>query len=350
MPLLTTTIGSYPKPDFVPIPDWFQASSGPDTSNPTKSYLAALAKMGQEAEALFSRGVQQVIDDQLEAGIDIPTDGEIRRENYIHYHCRHLEGIDFERLTEKALRAGAYSAELPTITGPVKARAPFLPQDWKSAQACSDRPVKVTLPGPMTIVDTTANTYYDDEEKLGADLADAINAEVRALAEAGCTWIQVDEPVFARKAEIALAYGVEHLNRCFHAVPKGVTRVMHMCCGYPDCLDRDDYPKADPESYFRLAEAVDRAGIDAVSLEDAHRPNDLTLLERFPSITVILGVVTIAKSRIETVEEIRARLKAALGHIDAERLIAAPDCGLGMLGRDLARAKLKNLCQAARLV
>ena len=169
-----------------------------------------------------------------------------------------------------------------------------------------------------------------------------------AWTEAGCTWIQVDEPVFARKPEAALDYGVENLNRCFHGVPKTVNRVMHMCCGYPNEIDQDEYPKADPESYMTLARAVDESSIDVVSLEDAHRHNDLTLLERFPNTRVIFGAIAIAKSRVEPVEEIRARLEEALGHIDRDRLIAAPDCGLGFLGRDLAMTKLRNLCEAAR--
>ncbi len=348
MALLTTTLGAYPKPDFVPIPDWFRAEEGPDMQYPTAGYLKALADMGAEAEALFARGVEQVVGDQVEAGIDVPTDGEVRRENYIHYHCRHIEGIDFDTLTSKEVRGGAYTAELPSVTGPVRARGHFLVADFKLAQSFTDRPVKITMPGPMTIADTTVNLHYDDEARLGADLAAAINAEVLALAEAGCRWIQVDEPVFARKPGTALAYGVANLDRCFDGLPEGVNRVMHMCCGYPDRLDRDDYPKADSGAYFRLADAVDRTCIDAVSIEDAHRPNDLSLLERFANSKVILGVVAIASSRIETIEEIRARLEAALGHIEAERLIAAPDCGLGLLGRGLARAKLRNLCAAAR--
>jgi len=349
MPLLTTTIGAYPKPDYVPIPDWFKIAAGPDTSQPTRDYATALSRLGDEAEALFARATQEVIDDQIGAGIDIPTDGEVRRENYIHYHCRHLDGIDFENLTRRALRAGAYDADLPTITGAVRAREPFLTHDWKVAQAFTDRPVKMTLPGPMTIADTTADLFYNDPRELGADLATALNREVRALAEAGCRWIQVDEPVFARKPAEALAYGIDHLDRCFHGVPAGtgVHRVMHMCCGYPDRLDRDDYPKADPSAYRQLADAVNQALLDVVSIEDAHRYNDLSLLDRFSRKTVILGVVAIAKSRVEPVEEIRARLEAALAHIDAERLIAAPDCGLGLLGRDLAKAKLANLCEAA---
>ena len=347
MPLMTTTIGAYPKPDFVPIPDWFRAEEGPDTSRPTGGYLEAIARMGEEAETLFARGVAEAVADQVEAGIDVPTDGEIRRENYIHYHCRHIEGIDFDTLTPKAVRGGTYTAELPSITGPVRARDHFLADDWRLAQSCTDRPVKITMPGPMTIADTTVDLHYDDARRLGADLAEAVNAEVRSLAEAGCRWIQIDEPVFARKPDQALDYGVEHLERCFHGVPDGVHRVMHMCCGYPDRLDRDDYPKAEREAYFRLADAVEASCAEAVSLEDAHRHNDLALLERFAKTRVILGVVAIAKSRVEPVEEIQSRLAAALDHIDAERLIAAPDCGLGLLGRDLARTKLANLCAAA---
>jgi 5-methyltetrahydropteroyltriglutamate--homocysteine methyltransferase len=348
MRLQTTTIGAFPKPGYVPISDWFQGAEGPDTVHPTEGYSAQLERVaGEEAEGLFVRAAQEVIADQLAAGIDIPTDGEVRRENYIHYHCRHLDGIDFETLTEKELRGGAYSASLPTITGPVAARDRFLPHDWKAAQGFTDRPVKVTMPGPMTITDTVANSYYGDDAKLGADLAAAINVELLALAEAGCTHIQIDEPVFARKPELALSYGFENLERCFHGAPGGVVRTVHMCCGYPDRLDNPDYPKADRDAYLAIADAIEQSTIQAVSLEDAHRHNDLRLLEHFKRTSVIFGAVAIAKSRVETVDEIRERLRAAQEHIDAERLIAAPDCGLGLLGRDLAVAKLTNLCTAA---
>lgn len=347
MRLRTTTIGAYPKPGYVPITDWFQGGEGPDTISPTHGYAAQMAGAGDEAEALFTRAAHEVIADQVEAGIDIPTDGEVRRENYIHYHCRHLDGIDFQRLTEKELRGGAYSATLPTVTGRIAARGPFLPHDWRAAQAATGRPVKVTLPGPMTISDTVANDFYDDAAVFGADLAAALNAEVLALAEAGCAHIQIDEPVFARKPGPALDYGFENLERCFHGAPASVIRTVHMCCGYPDRLDNPDYPKADTAAYFRLAGAIEESSIQAISLEDAHRHNDLALLEAFATTSVIFGAVAIARSTLESVEEIRERLRAALQHIDADRLIAAPDCGLGLLGRDLAKAKLANLCAAA---
>jgi 5-methyltetrahydropteroyltriglutamate--homocysteine methyltransferase len=218
------------------------------------------------------------------------------------------------------------------------------------AQDCTDRPVKITMPGPMTITDTVADAHYDDPARLGRDLAATLNAEVFALAEAGCRHIQIDEPVFARQPENALAYGFENLERAFHGAPDGVVRTVHMCCGYPDSLDNADYPKAPQDSYGRIAAAIEDSSIMAVSIEDAHRHNDLALLEAFRTTSVILGVVAIAKSRVEPVEEIRARLDGALEHIDAGRLIAAPDCGLGLLGRELALAKLRNLGAAAHSI
>jgi len=347
MPLTTTCIGAFPKPDCLPEFDWFQAEGGPDTAHPTAQYAAAIAEMGAAAEVRFVEAAGRVIADQEAAGIDIVTDGEVRRENYIYYHCRHLDGFDFDKLTEQDVRGGNYTAWLPTIRGPVKPREAFLPHDWRAAQALTERPVKVTIPGPMTIADSVADAHYGDQNSLGADLGEAINVEVRRLAEAGCRHIQVDEPLFARRVEDALDYGFDNLERCFHGCPETVTRTVHMCCGYPDRLDNPDYPKALKDSYFRLAEAVDRSSIQAVSVEDAHRPNDLSLLERFAETTVIFGVVAIAKSRVESVEELRDRLAKALEHIDAERLVAAPDCGLGILGRDLAVAKLTNMAKAA---
>ena len=350
MPIMTTCIGAYPKPDYVPMRDWFQVEHGlTDTAGEvTRGASRLLADGGVEAEALYRRATGEAIADQVACGVDIPTDGEQRRENYIHYHCRHLTGFDFEDLTSRTLRDGAYTAELPTIRGKIAPDGEhFLDRDFAVAQGFTDRPVKITVPGPTTIMDTCANAHYRNERELAFDLAAAINFEIRALAEAGCRTIQVDEPLFARNVKRALAYGVEYLDRCFDGVPETVTRVMHMCCGYPEHLDDTAYHKADPSSYFRLARAVDASTIDHISLEDAHRHNDLSLLENFRESTVILGSVAIAQSQVETIEDIAARLTAALAHIDEDRLMAAPDCGLAMLGRDLAMEKLRNMCIAA---
>jgi len=349
MPLQTTTIGAYPKPDYVTLPDWFRCG-GPNSTDPTGAHTAYLREAGAEIEETLDRATREAVRDQVDAGIDVPSDGEIRRDNYIHYHCRHLAGFDFENLTEKVMRTGAWTAKVPTIRGPVAAGAPFLVRDWRIAQAETERPVKITVPGPLTITDTVADAYYGDERQVGVALAEALNVEIKALAEAGCRWIQVDEPLFARYPDRALAYGLDNLERCFHGVPKEATRAMHMCCGYPERVDQEDFPKAERSAYFALAEALEDTSVGAVSIEDAHRHNDLGLLERFQRIRVIFGAVAIAKSRVEPVEEIVERLRAALEHIDAQRLIAAPDCGLGMLSRATARAKLANLVAAANAV
>ncbi len=350
MALLTTTIGAFPKPAYVPISDWFTAAGGTDTDQPTKRYTAEMSQAAGGAEALFRKAVREVIADQFAAGIDIPTDGEVRRENYIHYHCRHLMGIDFAVITERKMR-GHYVAQVPTITGPVRAGASFLAAEWVLAQKDSKQPVKVTLPGPMTIANSVADAHYGNAERLDRDLATALNTEVRALATAGCRHIQIDEPLFARQPERALRYGIGNLERCFDGVDETVTRTMHMCCGYPSGLDLPNYPKAPMDSYSELAEAIDQTCIDAVSLEDAHRYNDLkTLLVRFRNTIVIFGSIAIANSEIEPVQQIAGRLRTALTHIEAERLWVAPDCGLGLLGRERAMAKLRNMCEAARQV
>ncbi|MGY8997227.1 MAG: cobalamin-independent methionine synthase II family protein [Alphaproteobacteria bacterium] len=340
MPIKTTCIGAWPKPDYVPHMDWFH-----ETAHAGEASAEGMSET--ERTAIFDRATQEAVADQAALGIDIPTDGEIRRPNYVHYHCSHISGFELDTLTECSMRNGAWIAEVPTFTTKIEAGKPFLVRDWQVAQSATDKPVKITIPGPLTISDSTADLAYGDRRAWCADLADALNVEIRRLAEAGCRHIQVDEPLFARLPDQALAFGVENLERCFAGVPDSVTRTMHMCCGYPDKLDETDYVKADPEVYQRLASAVDDSLIDAVSIEDAHQHNDLSLLEKFANTTVIFGAVEIASSRIESVDEIVGRLRAALDHIDADRLMAAPDCGLIMLGSDLTRAKLTNLVLAA---
>jgi 5-methyltetrahydropteroyltriglutamate--homocysteine methyltransferase len=349
MTLLTATIGAYPKPAYLTVPDWFQDGDTVQTDS-VSAYNEYALRLEENTEELMDRAAQEVVQEQVDLGIDFPTDGEVRRENYIHYHCRHLEGIDFSKLTEKSMRSGAWVNKVPTITGPVRGGEHFLVRDWKIAQAATGRPITVTIPGPLTLNDSLYNAYYGDERQLCKALAEALRHEVLALAEAGCQRIQIDEPLFARQLDKALAFGIENLERCFHNLPDSVTRITHICCGYPAKVDDEHYCKADRAAYFQLATPLDAAEIDAVSLEDAHSNNDLTLLEYFRQTTVIFGVITIARSRIEQVDEITVRLQKALEHIDAERLIAAPDCGLAMLDHATVTEKLRNMVQAAKIV
>jgi 5-methyltetrahydropteroyltriglutamate--homocysteine methyltransferase len=349
MALLTTTIGAYPKPDYVPVPDWFQEEST-IAKNPTEAYDIYLRNRPSDIEELLDRATREVVGEQVNVGIDVPTDGEIRRENYVHYHCRHLNGVDFAHLTEKTMRCGAWVGAVPTITGDIRAEEPFLLRDWQTAQSVTERPIKITLPGPMTIIDSLADSHYGDENKLGQALARALNVEIQALVKAGCPWIQIDEPLLVREPEKALSSGIENLERCFHDVPQTVRRAVHACCGYPDTLDNEHFHKAEQHAYSRLADRLDASAIDEVSIEDAHLHNDLVLLEHFKRTTVTLGVIGIARTRVESVDEIVGRLREALAHIDAERLIVAPDCGLAMLKRETVLSKLKNMTEAARTV
>jgi len=346
--ILTTTIGSYPKPDYLKIPDWFQGEKGTDAEYPTKGWEEAIKSLGSDFEAIINKATQEIISDQIECGIDIITDGEVRRENYIHYHCRFLKGIDFDNLTKQTARTGNYDCYLPTIVNKVEFDKPFLSNEFKINQKFSSKPVKVTIPGPLTITDTIADDYYKDNKKLGIDLSIAINNEVKILADSGCNYIQIDEPLFARKTEEALNFGIENLERCFHGIPNEIEKIVHICCGYPDKVDAINYPKAPVNSYNNLASYLEDSSVNTISIEDAHRHNDLKLLEDFKTKKIIFGLIKIASSEIEEVEEIRTRIKDCLNHIDTERLIAAPDCGLGYLSRDMAKIKLKNLSTAAK--
>ena len=347
--MLTTVIGAYPKPEYLKITDWFNAKGGTDTANPTKLYEDEIKKMGIDAESIFDKAAKEVIRDQLDCGIDIITDGEIKRENYIHYHCRHLNGVDFNTLTEKVARTGNYKCWLPTVTNKISATDPFLVDEWKSNQSLSNKPVKVTIPGPMTITDTISNTHYTSDEEMGYDLAIAINTEIKRLVDAGCKYIQVDEPLFARKPDNALAFGIKNLEKCFEGINQSdVEKITHICCGYPDKIDAENYPKAPLDSYTKIAKALDSSKIDSVSIEDAHRYNDLSLLKNYKNTKIIFGVIKIASSKIETVEEIESRIKETLKFISKEQLIAAPDCGLGHLNRELAIKKLKIMSLAAK--
>jgi 5-methyltetrahydropteroyltriglutamate--homocysteine methyltransferase len=351
MGILTTCIGAYPKPDYINIANWSESESIAAGDRAARGFTYVSGETVEVSAETLDRATGEAVQDQVTCGIDIPTDGEQRRENYIHYHCRHMTGLDFDLLTSKIHRNGAAIANLPTITGKIEpAGEHFLDRDYRMAQSFTDNPVKITVPGPVAVIDTTANTYYKSDRQLAFDLADALNVEIRALAKAGCKHIQVDEPLFVRNVDHALDFGVECLERCFDGVPNDVQRIMHMCCGYPGHLDDHDYLKADPWIYSLLAKALDESSITHVSIEDAHRHNDLDLLERFLSTTIIFGSVAIATSTVETVDEIAERLTDALDHIDRERLVAAPDCGLMMLDRNLAMQKLKNLCEAAKQI
>ncbi len=184
MGITITCIGAYPKPGYIKIGNFAETDQQDDSV--TRAFTYTQDNAAGVPEDLLIRATQAVIRDQIDCGIDISTDGEQRRENYIHYHCCHLDGIDFNNLTNRVHRNGAAVADLPTINARVVPRGNhFLDRDFRIAQDCSDRPIKITVPGPLSIIDTTANVYYRTERELALDLAAALNFEIRALADAG---------------------------------------------------------------------------------------------------------------------------------------------------------------------
>lgn len=350
MALLTTIVGPYPKPDYILAPDPSRSKRpGPPARAGTPRQSGP--PLGDEFQQLLDRASRDVVLDQVNAGIEVPATGAVRRDHYIYDLCRRLEGLDFSRQTGKAVRQlASKEAEVPSVTGPIRRREQFLLPEWRVAQSATRRPVKINLPGPLAIADWLADAYYGDEKQLAADLAEALNGEIRALAEAGCAWIQLDEPLFALEPDKAVAFGIDNLEHCFHRLPPPVVRIAHLSNGYPAEPDSDEYPKAGPDAYFELAEALEVSAIQAVSIEDTHQPLDLALLERFTGSRVILSVIAGARSRVEPVEEITARLSQALEHIDPERLMVAADGNLALLDRRLVQAKLTHLVIAARAV
>ena len=196
-----------------------------------------------------------------------------------------------------------------------------------------------------TIIDSVIDENYSDDEALAMDLAAAIRMEVEALAAAGCNVVQFDEPVFARYPKRVSEYGLRALEACFEGIA-GITTVAHICCGYPV----EGYEKAESDSYTQLAPRLADSKIDQISIEGAHRSLDLGVLRKFGDKVVILGVVDIGDSRIETADEIEARIGQALDHIRPDRLSLGPDCGMVFLDPEVAKAKLTNLVEGARRV
>lgn len=193
MPLRTTVIGSFPKPDYLQIPDWFRTTHSGEFVQKYNRFMEEIHSSGTDLEALIMKAINEVLDLQSELGIDVVTDGEMRRESYILHFCRQLNGFDFDNLVSKVCRNGAVTTDVPAIVGELKSKfeEPWVAKEWQASQDLTETPVKITLPGPMTIINSVEDTFYNDNKALGASLAKLLNREIRALVEKGCKYIQV---------------------------------------------------------------------------------------------------------------------------------------------------------------
>ncbi len=282
--------------------------------------------------------------DQVNAGIDIVSDGEQRRSSYLTYITSRLEGFDYETLTKKWTRNKRRLAEVGRCIGPVRRSQPLLAKDLDFLLTETDRPVKITMPGPMTVVDSTADEYYGDEAAMAMEVADALNAEACALDAMGVAVIQFDEPVFSRYPDKVKEWGVEALDRCLKGVENAQTAA-HICYSYP----MPGVPRPIVDSYPVILEALEGSKIDQLALEFEASKLDPALLGLCPSKTVMFGCIDNGTNEVETPEHVASKLLAAAKHMPAEQIQAAPDCGLVPLPLNVARAKLKAMVLGARL-
>lgn len=328
--LPTTVVGSLPKPAWL-TDAWYTVTERWHLEG------AALAEAQDDATRLAVR-------DQLDAGIDVVGDGEQRRSTHYTYFLRQLDGVDRERLAPKSMRAGKFTQDVPRVTGPLGLRSHLALDDYRFLRGLTRRPVKMTLPGPSTLVDGTADEHYGDARALAFAYADVLNLEIRALADAGCDMIQLDEPVFTRVPAMLAAWGVEAMDRAFAGV--GVTTVVHVCYGYRARLGTKEWRHGYDEILPHLARA---RHVQQYSLEFAEPDLSPSILATLGNKTVQLGVIDCGTDEVETAATVAARLRAALDVVPAERLVAAPDCGLVARRRDAARAKLAALTAGAAL-
>ena len=335
-PLLpTTVIGSYPQPDWLVDREKLRGSLPPRVRARELWRVAEpyLAQAQDDATAL-------AIADQERAGLDIVTDGEIRRESYSNRFATALEGFDIDNPAMVPGRAGGTNA-VPRVIGRVRRTRPVEVEDLKFLRAHTDRTIKITLPGPFTMSQQSSNEFYDDEAELALDLAAAVNEEVRDLFAAGADIVQIDEPWLQSRAEKAREFALPAIDRALHDVPG--TTALHTCFGYAHVVhDR-------PDGYPFLAELGDCAA-DVLAIEAAQSRVDPAVLEPIAHKTVIVGVLDLGSEQAETADQVAQRIEAALTVIPAARLQVGPDCGMKYLPRELAFAKLRALVEGARLV
>lgn len=300
---------------------------------------------GKELEEAFEDATRLALADQERAGIDIVCDGEQRRPTHFSYFLAQLNNVDFVNLGERARRGGKTKTQVPRVTGPLSLNTHRTLDDYHALRRLTQRPIKMTLPGPCTLVDGAADHYYGDERALAFAFADALNEEIRALAAAGCAMVQIDEPSITRLPEQVHTWGVEAMDRAFEGV--NIASCVHVCYGY---RSRQTGGKEWKHGYDEILPALAKGKAQQYSLEFAEPDLPAKVLELLPGKIIQLGVIDVGRESIETPDIVARRLRAALEVLPVERLIAAPDCGCGALPRDVARAKLDAMVVGARKV
>jgi len=330
----TTIAGSLPKPSWLAEtnklwPQW--KASGEE-----------LARAKRDATLLWLK-------EQEAAGVDIVTDGEQSRQHFVHGFLEFVDGIDFEHKVKMGIRDNRYDAMVPVVVGPLKLKGRVHQADAKLMRAHTTRKIKITLPGPMTIVDTLADRHYGDKVKLAMAFAALLNQEARGLARDGVDVIQFDEPAFNVYMDDVNKWGIKALERAARGLK--CTTAVHICYGYgiKANLDWKDTLGTQWRQYEKIFPAIAASSIDQVSLECIHSKVPAELMALLKGKDVLVGVIDVASDRVETPAEVAATIGRALKYVPKKRLFACTNCGMAPMDRDIARAKLQALAAGAAM-
>ncbi|MSQ87717.1 MAG: 5-methyltetrahydropteroyltriglutamate--homocysteine methyltransferase [Betaproteobacteria bacterium] len=334
--LPTTVVGSYPQPDWL-VNRQLLSKIVPRTRMREIWRIpeAFLEEAQDDATVLAIR-------DQERAGIDIITDGEIRRESYSNRFATALEGLDLDHPGQVKTRSGAMTP-VPRVVGRIRRSDPVELRDMEFLRRHTKLPAKITLPGPFTMAQQAKNEFYRDDEEMAMDFAAAVNAEALELEKAGADLIQLDEPWLRNDPDAAKRYGVKAINRALQGI--SVPTVVHLCFGYAAVV-----PGASKPTGYSFLPGLADSIAQQISIEAAQPRLDLGVLKDLAGKKILLGVLDLGDERIETAEQVAARLRAGLAFVAPENLIAAPDCGMKYLSRAVAFGKLQALVAGAAIV
>ena len=335
--LPTTVVGSYPQPDWL-VDRAMLSKSVPRTRMHEMWRLPA-----EHLEEAQDDATIVAIRDMERAGIDIVTDGEIRRESYSNRFATALDGVDAENPAIIVARTGSTKTAVPRVVGKIRRTAPVELRDMQFLRKNTDRAAKITLPGPFTMGQQAKDEFYRDDEALAMAFAEAVNAEAHDLQKAGADVIQLDEPWVRNNPELAKRYAVKAINRALEGIT--VPTVVHLCFGYAAVVPGS----SKPAGYSFLAE-LDDTSADQISIEAAQPKLDLGVLKDLSSKKIMLGVLDLGDPTIEPAAVVADRIRNGLKHVPAERLVVAPDCGMKYMPRHVAFGKLKAMCDAAAVV
>jgi 5-methyltetrahydropteroyltriglutamate--homocysteine methyltransferase len=331
----TTLVGSYPQPEWL-IDRNKLAGRFPPRVRATELWRIPepfLAEAQEDATLLAIRA-------QEEAGLDIVTDGEIRRESYSNRFATALEGVDVDH-PGTALDRSGHPNPVPRVVGKIRRKHAVEVEDLKFLRAHTSRRVKMTVPGPFTMSQQAQNEFYKSEEEAAMDYAVAVNEEIRDLFAAGADVVQIDEPYMQARPEKARLFGLKALNRALEGID-GTTAV-HICFGYAAVIHQR------PSGYSFLSE-LSGCSCRQVSIETAQSNLDCAVLKTLPGKKIILGVIDLNDMTVETPQKVAERIRRALPYVKAEDVIVAPDCGMKYLPREVAFGKMKAMVEAAKIM